>query len=254
VAASTLDHACPSNEYGGSHVHIRASPVPQEVRAIRLFAGFALPTLAATDAHLIDSYGKLPLQFEANRGQTDEVVRFLSRGSVYSLYLTAIEAVLVLATPNPEAKPNQDAKRDAQSLQARYGTLSQTQLLALRMRLVGAASRTARKRARGIPRQGKLLHWQESRTVAHQLAHYAKVHYQNVNPGIDLLCYGNLRQLEYDFIVAPGADLDSTSRSNEKILAPKIESVREASTDRPLLTGRENKRRAGLRIPVHAGT
>jgi hypothetical protein len=35
---------------------------------------------------------------------------------------------------------------------------------------------------------------------------YAKVHYRDVYPGIDLLYYGNQRQLEYDFVLAPGAD------------------------------------------------
>ena len=35
---------------------------------------------------------------------------------------------------------------------------------------------------------------------------YAKVKYQEIYSGIDLVYYGNQRQLEYDFIVAPGAD------------------------------------------------
>src|SRR5207247_1970406 len=35
---------------------------------------------------------------------------------------------------------------------------------------------------------------------------YAKVRYKNVYPGIDLIYYGNQRQLEYDFVVSPGAD------------------------------------------------
>ena len=35
---------------------------------------------------------------------------------------------------------------------------------------------------------------------------YAKVKYKNIYPGVDLVCYGNHRQLEYDFIVRPGAD------------------------------------------------
>ena len=38
---------------------------------------------------------------------------------------------------------------------------------------------------------------------------YAKVRYENVYPGIDLIYYGNQRQLEYDFIVAPGANPES---------------------------------------------
>jgi uncharacterized repeat protein (TIGR01451 family) len=35
---------------------------------------------------------------------------------------------------------------------------------------------------------------------------YAKVKYEEVYPGVDLIYYGNQRQLEYDFVVAPGAD------------------------------------------------
>ena len=42
------------------------------------------------------SYGKLRLHFEANRGQTDERVKFLARGSGYGLFLTSTESVLVL--------------------------------------------------------------------------------------------------------------------------------------------------------------
>jgi hypothetical protein len=35
---------------------------------------------------------------------------------------------------------------------------------------------------------------------------FAKVRYRNVYPGIDLIYYGNQRQLEYDFVAAPGSD------------------------------------------------
>ncbi len=46
--------------------------------------------------HWAENYGKLPLGFEANRGQTDSLVKFLSRGRGYSLFLTGDEAVLTL--------------------------------------------------------------------------------------------------------------------------------------------------------------
>jgi hypothetical protein len=45
---------------------------------------------------LNQAYGKLPLSFEGNQGQTDPQVKFLSRGNGYSLFLTPTEAVLVL--------------------------------------------------------------------------------------------------------------------------------------------------------------
>ena len=35
---------------------------------------------------------------------------------------------------------------------------------------------------------------------------YAKVKYSGVYPGVDLVYYGNQRQLEYDFVLAPGAN------------------------------------------------
>jgi len=47
-------------------------------------------------ARILEDYGKLPLSFEANHGQTDARVKFLSRTGGYSLFLTGDEAVLTL--------------------------------------------------------------------------------------------------------------------------------------------------------------
>src|SRR2546426_6852183 len=54
----------------------------------------------ATQAKPMESYGKVPLTFEANRGQASPQVKFLSRGSDYTLFLTREEAVLVLSHPS----------------------------------------------------------------------------------------------------------------------------------------------------------
>src|SRR5690348_17027348 len=53
----------------------------------------------AAQWRVIDNYGKLPLSFEENQGQTDSNVRFVSRGAGYNLFLTADEAVLSLKKP-----------------------------------------------------------------------------------------------------------------------------------------------------------
>src|SRR5688572_24581977 len=50
----------------------------------------------ATKAQLLDAYGKLPLHFEVNSGQSDRDVKFISRGAGYTLFLTGAEAVLSL--------------------------------------------------------------------------------------------------------------------------------------------------------------
>jgi hypothetical protein len=151
--------------------------------AFAFLAGFALPVLAATDTRVSETYGKLPLQFEANRGQTHKDVRFFSRGPGYSLYLTAGEAVLVLS------KPAADAER-----------------VALRISLVGAARRPAVSGADELPGTANYFIGSDPAKWRANVPTYAKVQYREVYPGIDLVYYGNQRQLEYDFVVAPGAD------------------------------------------------
>src|SRR6266850_4980842 len=99
------------------------------------FFGFVLPQSAAAEARPSETYGRLQLHFEANRGQTHDEVRFLARGPGYSLYLTAGEAVLVLA------KPNADAKRDAHATRERLGTQTRATPIVVRMSLVGAATK-----------------------------------------------------------------------------------------------------------------
>jgi hypothetical protein len=163
-------------------------------------AGFALPAAAATDARVSETYGKLPLQFEANRGQTHKDVHFLSRGAGYSLYLTAGEAVLVLA------KPNADAKRDVSTKSERRDTRTQAQSVALRMSLVGAARKPVVSGLDEQPGKANYFIGKDPAKWRSNVPTYAKVHYRNVYPGIDLVYYGNQRQVEYDFVVAPGAD------------------------------------------------
>src|SRR5207302_3497372 len=99
---------------------------------LTFLVSFALPVAAAADARMSEAYGRLPLQFEANQGQTNRQVRFLARGAGYGLYLTASETVLVLTTPNP------NAKRDARSLSDRRHAQPPAQSIALHMSLVGA--------------------------------------------------------------------------------------------------------------------
>ena len=74
------------------------------------------------------------------------------------------------------------------------------------MRLLGA-NRSVR--ARGIDELPGKTHYFVGRDPAKwrtNVPTFAKVRYDGVYPGIDLVYYGNQQQLEYDFLVAPGAD------------------------------------------------
>jgi hypothetical protein len=71
----------------------------------------------ADPARVAAQYGKLPLNFEANRGQTDPAVRFLSRGPGYALFITPTEAVFSLR--KGRAKSGGDTARNPPAASSR---------------------------------------------------------------------------------------------------------------------------------------
>ncbi len=133
------------------------------------------------------SYGKVPLSFEANQGQTDARVKFLSHGSGYSLALMEGEVVLNLQAGIPGGRPKPSVDT-------------------LRMKLVGANRSTAATGAEPLPGVVSYFIGNDPQKWQSGIPTYGKVNYAQVYPGVDLVFYGNQRQLEYDFVVAAGAD------------------------------------------------
>ncbi len=151
----------------------------------------------AQKAQLAEAYGNLPLSFEANAGQTDKQVKFLSRGSRHSLFLTPMEAVLVLSRNGHEAKnPSREKTKPSQEIERSV----------LRMQLQGANSKPSVKGEEELVEKSSYFIGKDPTNWQTNVTHYAKVRYEEVYPGIDLVYYGNQRQLEYDFVLAPGAD------------------------------------------------
>ncbi|HKY42980.1 MAG TPA: SBBP repeat-containing protein [Pyrinomonadaceae bacterium] len=140
----------------------------------------------STQMRVSESYGRLPLSFEANRGQTESQVKFLSRGSGYSLFLTSTEAVLALRKANVGSG---DANSDV-----------------LRMKLVGANPQPPVTGLDELPGKVNYFIGSDPKKWRTDVPTYARVKYRDVYRGIDLIYYGNQRQLEYDFVVEPGAD------------------------------------------------
>lgn len=154
----------------------------------------------ATHKPAAETWGKLPLSFEENRGQTDARVRYLARGPGYTLFLTADETVLSLREPAGSAAT--EATTPAQSATADPKPEPAT----LRLSLAGA-NKTPASSAE-VPLAGRSNYFRGSNPEewTTHVNRYAKVRYHDVYPGIDLVYYGNQRQLEYDFVVAPGVD------------------------------------------------
>ena len=125
---------------------------------LALATAITLPLSASTAAR----YAHLPLSFEPNHGQTTHEVRFLSRGSGYTLFLTDSEAVMSLAKG------------------------------VVRMRVVGASKASQIEGQNEL--RGKVNYFRDGESKTNILT-YARVAYREVYPGIDLLFYGNQRQL-----------------------------------------------------------
>ncbi|MGI9105987.1 MAG: SBBP repeat-containing protein [Pyrinomonadaceae bacterium] len=162
--------------------------------------------------------GQVPLSFEANHGQADPQVKFLSRGGGQTLFLTATEAVFALRKADVGLR-NESKLRDTRgrlmsdnksalrcSFEKPQSTIGNEQSAVLRMSLLGA---NAAPRVRGedeLPGKVNYFTGRDPAKWRAGVSTYERIMYEGVYPGINLLYYGNRQQLEYDFIVAPGAD------------------------------------------------
>jgi hypothetical protein len=148
------------------------------------------------------AYGHLPLSFEANQGQMDSHVQFLSRGRGHQLFLTPSDAVLTLRTG--------EAKGAGREGEADQGQLSNstppTSHSVVRMTFEGANPHAEVVGLDKLPGIANYFIGGDPSTWRTNIPTYQKVEYKHVYPGIDLVYYGNQGQLEYDLIVAPGAD------------------------------------------------
>jgi hypothetical protein len=148
------------------------------------FASAAPAVDPATQAKVTAQYLQSPMIFEMNEGQSDPQVKALSRGSRYGLFLTSNESVFVL---------NSGAKNQA----------------VVQVRAVGA---NPAPKVSGVDRLGSISNYFLGRDQSKwrkNVANYARVKYESIYPGVDLIYYGNQKQLEYDYVVAPGADPNS---------------------------------------------
>lgn len=127
-------------------------------------------------------YGRLPMAFEANQGQTAPQVKYLAHGQGYGLYLTSNAAVLSLRAPGAQAST------------------------VIGMEIAGASGHASVSGDDQLPGVSNYYVGSDPAQWHTQIPNYARVKYAEVYPGIDMIYYGNQQHLEYDFIVAPGAD------------------------------------------------
>jgi hypothetical protein len=156
-----------------------------------------------------EAYGRIEMSFEANRGQAEKGVDFLARGAGYALFLKPAEAVLLLSRRGGEAARERAAEEGA-ALSARDEGRGEAPAeeppAVLRMKLVGAGANVSAEGADELAGKVNYLVGNDPARWRTEVPTFGRVRYRGVYPGIDLVYYGNQRQLEYDFVVAPGRD------------------------------------------------
>jgi hypothetical protein len=166
---------------------------------------------------------ELPISFEANQGQWDAGVKYAGRSGAARLLLTARGAVLSSAAGTAEVS------------------------------MTGA---NASARVSGIdPAPARSNYFMGARRYT-GVPHYSRVRYEEVYPGIDVVYYGNGKQLEYDFVLRPGADpnrIRLAFRGGRLSMTPEGDLLLETG-DARLLQKRPvvYQERAGSRRPVEA--
>ncbi len=143
---------------------------------------------AATSRSALDrQFARLPLRFEANRGQAAGGVDFLARGPGYTMAISPQGAVLALS--------------GGKSSSVRGAGSSAV----VGMHFVGANPTPTASTGRRLPGTSNYMVGDRARWRT-GVPSFARVRYADLYRGVDLVYRGNQRQLEYDLVVAPGAD------------------------------------------------
>ncbi|MCG6550885.1 MAG: SBBP repeat-containing protein, partial [Candidatus Magnetominusculus sp. LBB02] len=148
-----------------------------------------VPAMPASgdNAVISASYGQLPIAFETNAGQADPNIRYFARGQGYMLLMTPQEFVLRMSS--------YDKAADKVNTAAVRLTFVNTNPDANAMTAIGR-----------LPGTSNYFIGSNAQTWRTNVPTYEKVKYTGLYRGVDLVVYGNQRQIEYDFVVAPHAD------------------------------------------------
>lgn len=203
----------------------------------------------ANRARILASMASQPLAFEANQGQTDPQVKYMARGNGYTVFLTASEAVLALhSASQPGEKPaaNNPANQTGKDRSA-----------AIRLQLIGGNTHSPVSATSPLPSHSNYFIGNDPSRWHAGVPEYARVSFRDAYPGVEMAYYGVQKQLEFDFIVAPGASTDpirlgvtganriSTDRAGNLVLASSAGNV---TLHKPVAYQNKN----GERQPVDA--
>ena len=148
----------------------RTAPRDEPVAAPRASGGDRRSTVK-------HSYLKTPLRFERRTGTSGD---FIGRGIGYAVSLSNGDAIVTLGRPGEKPET-------------------------ITIRLAGRRRSVEASTERELPGRSNHVIGNDPRQWKTGIPAYARVAYYDVYPGVDLVYYGTQQQLEYDFVVRPGA-------------------------------------------------
>ena len=148
---------------------------------------YAIKPVADSTLIVDGKYGAIPLHFEVNAGQANEQVRYLANGNGYSLFLNSDEAVFVFS------KQEEDGGTHADILRMKFVDANPSPLIMGEKILEGKTNYLV-----GNDRSK----WKTD------IPNYERIRYQEIYNGVDVVFYGNQKNLEYDFVVQPNTPTD----------------------------------------------
>jgi hypothetical protein len=161
---------------------------------------------------IVRSYGRLPLDFEVNRGQADKSVQYLARASAYDLLLSDQDTSLLL-TQRASNDGHRLSPTPVEVIQHTFHALNwdatpriPSSKAQLRLRFVGSNQASALEGIDQLAARSNYFIGNDPRRWIRDVPHYAKIRRQNIYPGIDIVYYGKANRLEFDFVVSRMAD------------------------------------------------
>ena len=187
---------------GGRRLHSRTAIAQHAAAPIQAPALNPEQSATGRASKVRASLKTLPLAFEANQGQTDPQVKYMARANGYTIFLTANDAVFALHSSSQAA-----ASRGTRTsgLAGTKPLPNNDRTAAIHMHLVGGNPQSQLLAGNELPGRSNYFigndpsHWHAN------VAQYSRISYRDAYPGINMAFYGVQKQVEFDFIVAPGA-------------------------------------------------
>lgn len=129
---------------------------------------------------LVSAHPDFPIVFEENQGQINSKARFISHAQDFRLELQPAGWSIIARSHN------------------RLQTMS--------ARLLGAETGAVMEGVKPLNARTSYLIGNNPAAWITGIHNFEQVRYHGIYPGIDLVFHGTDRQLEYDFLLSPGAD------------------------------------------------